>query len=128
MAATDPLVGRLVDLTARRPVGDRHLAILGRPPGSDAPELLATAISADDGTCIQCDDDECERCLRLGAPRVPRALVGLASLSRMPGTRQRCSRFRKVTDSGYLTDGGSKRATEIWCVHRSSLAECQGIP
>lgn len=52
MTATDPLVGRLVDLTARRPVGDRHLAILGRPTGSDGPQLLATAISSDDGTFV----------------------------------------------------------------------------
>ena len=52
----EPLVGRLVDLTGRRPVGDRKVAILARPLGDGlhdaAPELLATAMTAPDGTFV----------------------------------------------------------------------------
>lgn len=52
----EPLVGRLVDLTSRRAVGDRKVALLARPATTrhtdGPPELLTTAMTAADGTFV----------------------------------------------------------------------------
>lgn len=54
----DALVGRLVDLTGRRPIADRELALVARAQNttqhrSKAPsQLLATATTAEDGTFV----------------------------------------------------------------------------
>jgi hypothetical protein len=51
----DPLVGRLVDLTGRRPLADRALAFLGRaltPGDGRRLQLLARATTADDGSFV----------------------------------------------------------------------------
>jgi len=51
--AADPLVGRLIDLTGRRPIADRKLALVARSlTEDDATVLLATAITADDGSFV----------------------------------------------------------------------------
>ncbi|MDG2114881.1 MAG: hypothetical protein P8N02_20010 [Actinomycetota bacterium] len=56
--AVDTLVGRLVDLTGRQSIADRQLALVARladPSTATAKqpsELLASAVTADDGTFI----------------------------------------------------------------------------